>query len=229
MLYPIEMSLGSNLRAARRAAGKKQREIAVLFEITPQAVSEWERDETAPEPDKLARIAGFLDTTVDRLLADDAQGFSDNPKRFRAPPPPISVGALPRDVPVKGNAAGGTDADFCFNGETIDYVRRPPGIARATGVFALYVTGNSMSPRFTHGELIYLTSARPPGIGDYVVVELLPTSDGGDTAGYIKRLDKRTLTKLVCSQFNPPKTLEFELKKIKAVHRVIPWNELLGA
>ncbi len=146
----------------------------------------------------------------------------------RAPPALPGFATMAQDVPVKGNAAGGQAVDFYFNGQTIDFVRRPPGVARSAGVFALYVTGNSMHPRYTEGELIYATSARPASIGDYVVVELWPEHDGGDTPGYIKRLEKRTPTKIVCSQFNPEKSLEFDLKRVKAVHRVIPWAELLG-
>jgi len=127
-----------------------------------------------------------------------------------------------------GNAVGGRDADFFLNGDVIDHVRRPPGIARAKGVFAIYVVGDSMFPRFAEGELIYATTLRKPAIGDDVIVELLPPHDGAQSAGYLKRLVRQTPTKIVVSQFNPTKTPEFDLRRVKAVHRVIPWTELLG-
>lgn len=149
-------------------------------------------------------------------------------------PPParvttaLRVGDMPRDVPIMGNAYGGDEADFCFTGQITDYARRPPRIERDTTVFGIYVSGNSMAPRFTEGELVYASSARPAAIGDYVIVELRPKREGDDTLGYIKQLAKRTPTKLIVKQLNPEKTLEFDLRRVKAVHRVIPWTELLG-
>jgi phage repressor protein C with HTH and peptisase S24 domain len=135
---------------------------------------------------------------------------------------------MPQDVPVRGNAAGGTGADFYFFGTAEEWVRRPPGLATHKNVFALYVVGSSMEPKFEEGELVFVSSSRSPSIGDYVVIELHPTSDGGDTPGFIKRLEKRTPTKVICSQFNPAKTVEFELKRVKAIHRVVPTAELLA-
>lgn len=140
----------------------------------------------------------------------------------------LRVGDMPRDVPIMGNAYGGDEADFCFTGQVTDYGRRPPRIERDATVFGIYVSGNSMAPRFKEGELVYASSARPPAVGDYVIVELKPKRDGDDVLGYIKELVKRTPTKLVVRQLNPDKTIEFELKRIKAIHRVVPWTELLG-
>lgn len=150
------------------------------------------------------------------------------------PPParvtePLRMGDMPRDVPIMGNAYGGDEADFCFTGQITDYARRPPRIARDSAVFGVYVSGNSMAPRFTEGELIYASSSRPASIGDYVIVELHPANEGGDTLGYVKQLVKRTPTKIVVKQLNPEKALEFPNRRVKAVHRVIPWTELLGS
>jgi phage repressor protein C with HTH and peptisase S24 domain len=95
-------------------------------------------------------------------------------------------------------------------------------------VFALNVTGTSMWPKFEDRALVYVSSAKRPLIGDYVVVELHPLSEGADVPGFIKRLVKQTATKLICEQFNPKKKVEFDLKRVKAIYRVIPLEELLG-
>lgn len=177
-----------------------------------------------------------LPERVRRALAEqleipegDLRAETDEPSSVRrvALPAPAR-GSMQNDVPVKGNAAGGSGADFYMNGETIDYVRRPPGVARQAGIFALYVVGTSMYPKYEDGNLIYASSSRSPSIGDFVVVELHPSEDGGDTPGFIKRLIKRTASKIICEQFNPPKTVEFELRRVKALHRVVPLEELLG-
>ncbi len=141
---------------------------------------------------------------------------------------PIAGSRLARDVPVLGVAVGGEDADFSFNGDTIDQVRRPPGIAGQKGVYALYVVGTSMSPKFEEGDLIYVSTTRPPSIGDCVVIELYPESDDKPGKGFVKRLKSRNSAKVICDQFKPPKEITFNRERVKSIHRVIPWNELLG-
>jgi transcriptional regulator with XRE-family HTH domain len=48
-----------------------QSELASALRITPQAISQWERDETFPEFGKIARIARALKTTADVLILGD--------------------------------------------------------------------------------------------------------------------------------------------------------------
>jgi len=139
---------------------------------------------------------------------------------------------LPRNVPLRGTAACGDtrgDAgDFEFNGEIVDYVRRPPGIAAARNVFAVYVTGDSMAPRFEAGELVFVHPDKPPVNGCDVLVEL-HGHDGQAGACYIKRLLRRTPSKLVLRQFNPPRDdIELPLAKVRVLYRILTPSELLG-
>ena len=144
---------------------------------------------------------------------------------------PVAVprfGEMPKTVPVYGTVVGGVEGDFEFNGEVVDMVRRPPGIASTKGVFALYVNGDSMEPRYRAGALIYLNPSRPARPGDDVVIELFSTNNDGGGAAYIKTLRGRTSLALVCEQYNPAKTVEYPLAKVKAVYRVMTLEELLG-
>lgn len=136
--------------------------------------------------------------------------------------------SLPRNLPVRGTAVGGDDGDFEFNGDVVDYVRRPPGIAAARNAFAVYVTGGSMSPRFEAGELVFVHPDRPPVSGSDVLVEL-HGRDGQPGACYIKRLLRRTPTKIVLQQFNPPRDdIEFALERVRVVYRILTPSELMG-
>jgi phage repressor protein C with HTH and peptisase S24 domain len=143
-----------------------------------------------------------------------------------------AVAGMKRDVPVRGTAVGGDGGDFTFNGDVVDLVRRPPGLVGTANVFALYVHGDSMSPRFEAGDLIFVNPARPPTPGCDVVVEMAPKP--GETTGpcYIKRLLRRTADKVVLRQFNPPPGVKqnFELDKtgVKNLWRVLTAAELLG-
>ena len=134
----------------------------------------------------------------------------------------------PRTVPVYGTGVGGSDGDFRFNGETIDYAPRPPGIEGKKDVFVVYVVGDSMAPRFEDGEPAYIDPHRHPRPRDYVVVELKPRAEGEAGAAFVKRFVRRGGGKVVVEQHNPPKELVFDEAAVARVHRVIPWTELIG-
>ncbi len=90
-----------------------------------------------------------------------------------------------------------------------------------------------MYPAHREGSVLYVNPDRPASIGDDVVIELYSDSESDDLQhksgkGYIKRLVRRTPTKIVVEQFNPPAEIEFERERVKSLHRVVPWDELLS-
>ena len=140
-----------------------------------------------------------------------------------------ATAVMPRDIPVMGVAVGGEHTDFSLNGAVVDYARRPPGLAATRGIFAVYVVGSSMSPRFEEGEMIYLNPNRPPIAGDDVVIEMAAMIEGEAGDCFLKRLVRRTATHLHCRQFNPARDdLRYPLATIYRVYRVIPVTELLA-
>ena len=62
------MKLGKNISARRKALGMTQMELADKLGISYQAVSNWERGQTAPDISKLGEIAEILDCSIDELL-----------------------------------------------------------------------------------------------------------------------------------------------------------------
>lgn len=251
--------MGRALRAARRAKGLRQYQVAESLGVTREAVSQWETGRTEPSSSHLVQFAALVGTDVraltqgqvrittvtavtDRepisILEDDRAGFrSAIPEEVRAADeerrrnPMAAMSLMPQDVPVYGIAVGGNDGDFSFNGEVVEYVRRPPGVRSARGVYALYVINDSMAERFYPGELIFVAPARTPSIGDFVVLQLF-SLDNADREGggpaFLKRLVKRTPTKTVVEQFNPAQHITFDNSRIKAMHRVLTTNELFG-
>jgi phage repressor protein C with HTH and peptisase S24 domain len=139
------------------------------------------------------------------------------------------VHSWPNDVPVYGNALGGATSggDVVLNGDTGMRVRRPPRLEGRVDILALYVQGDSMEPRYSSGDLIYLEKARPPQIGDYVVVEM-KAGPSGDQPAYLKRLEGRSPSKLKLRQYNPDKLIEIEIAKVHQVIRVMSVQDLMG-
>lgn len=182
-----------------------------------------------PRRDTLEKLAGVLDCSFEWLAT--GRGPVEPPASN-----PIATGdgpglpvreQMPQDIPVMGSAAGSLDGAFQLqSGQPIDHVRRPPGVASAVDVYALYVVGVSMSPRFDEGELVYVSANRPARPGDYVVVQT--SEDDGEITAWCKRLVRRDADKVVLEQFNPPKTFEVSSKAAVAVHRVLTINDLFG-
>ena len=62
--------LGGKIRALRKKQGLTQEDLAIAVEVTPQAVSKWERGLSFPEIAHLPRLADCFGCSVDALLRD---------------------------------------------------------------------------------------------------------------------------------------------------------------
>ena len=70
----MDMQIGERIQKLRKKQGLTQAALAERLFVTPQAVSQWERDITIPDTDKLADIAAALHTTVNKLTDGEAVG-----------------------------------------------------------------------------------------------------------------------------------------------------------
>lgn len=90
------MTIGQNLQAARKSRGLSQEQLADLLGISRQAISKWERDDSAPDAEKILALSDALGVSCDALL----RGAD------RAAPPakaPVETPAAP-DAPKKKRA-----------------------------------------------------------------------------------------------------------------------------
>jgi phage repressor protein C with HTH and peptisase S24 domain len=240
----IKGKFPNGLADAMKRKGVGSTALAALIDDSKQNVTRWANQSRRLTPDAAEKIAPHVDSTAAALLlVDTAAGEPKAPTApLRAAAPTIQEVTPgpdfepsdrgPRDVPVLGTAMGGTEdderpIDFWLTGEVENHVVRPKGLLRARNVFALYVGGDSMEPRFEERDMVYVQKTSP-GIGDDVVIELHPLVDGGDHPTFIKRLVRRNGSFITVKQYNPPKELEFTVKEIKNLFRVIPLKELMG-
>ena len=66
----MEMTIGKRIAALRREKNLKQDDLAQMLEVSPQAVSKWENDQTCPDINLLPKLAKILGVSVDELLSD---------------------------------------------------------------------------------------------------------------------------------------------------------------
>lgn len=65
----MDNSIGKRIAALRREKGLKQDDLAKMLDISAQAVSKWENDQTCPDISLLPKLAKILEVTVDELLS----------------------------------------------------------------------------------------------------------------------------------------------------------------
>jgi len=225
------------IKEALEQPGKSQRGLALALGIDPSGVSRLLAGARDLKASELNALAGYLGVAPPSQvigppgMTDPAdfggaslEGAGVDPASARDLP---AVASLQRDVEVRGVAVGGEDAAFLFNGEVIDYARRPPGLAGSKNVFAIYVVGDSMSPRYDEGDMVFVHPGRPPRPGCDVIVELHGRDDEAGTC-YIKRLLRRTPSRLILGQFNPSREIVLPLQKVRNVYRILTAAELLG-
>lgn len=64
----MEMTLGNRITMLRKEKELKQDQLAEMLNISPQAISKWENNQTCPDISLLPQLAKILGVTVDELL-----------------------------------------------------------------------------------------------------------------------------------------------------------------
>lgn len=165
--------------------------------------------------DSLEKLARALAVSPSWLTGTESAGPN-------AAPPPANA----RDVPVFGTAAGSVAGSIAVSGDVIDWLARPPGLASARDAYALFVTGESMWPKYTTGDVVFIHPHRPVRPGDSVVIQ--QRNGEGETLSFLKDFIRRTPQGFLVRQYNPSAEIEFPAATVAAMHRVLTSGELLG-
>lgn len=64
----MDMTIGKRIAILRREKELKQDELAEMLNVSPQAISKWENNQTCPDISLLPRLAEIFGVTVDELL-----------------------------------------------------------------------------------------------------------------------------------------------------------------
>lgn len=166
---------------------------------TPRVLPERERE----------IIARHLGVDED-YLRDDSRLKLGGPTAFpirRAP----ALGYGAPDLPIMGRAHGAGGTYISLNTGRVGMTERPAYLIGVEDGFAFYVVEESMVPRFRPGELCYVNPNKPPVAGDDVLIEF------EDGSGVVKEFVRQTDAKVIAKQHNPPKTVTYDLAKVKSV------------
>mgnify|MGYP001310902491 CR=1 FL=1 len=141
------------------------------------------------------------------------------PERNISPPFDLPL-ASGRRIPILGQALGGEEGIFLFNGEAVDWIVAPHALENVPGAYGVYVSGSSMEPRYFPGETLLVHPHKPVARGDFVVVQ---TKGDNETVphGFVKQFVTWTPTRLILRQYNPDKEIEIERKDVVSVHKIV--------
>ena len=114
--------LGARIRQRREARGLRQQDVAAALQVSPQAVSKWERGENSPDVTTLGALATLLGVTTDWLL-----GVSSAKDTFEATVFASSVqGAYKRSLEMSARDYTGWVNGFFY--PLTEAVRRHDGV-----------------------------------------------------------------------------------------------------
>ena len=71
------MTLGEKIRHARKASGLSQEQLAEKMCVSRSAIAKWETDKGMPDVENLKLLSRLLSVSVDSLLNDSSEEFSD--------------------------------------------------------------------------------------------------------------------------------------------------------
>lgn len=120
-----------------------------------------------------------------------------------------------RDLPVLGRAQGGKDGNIIMEDSAIDWTFRPADLQGVKDAFAVYVTGDSMVPKYKNQDLAYVHPTKPPRKGRFVLVET------ADHTGFIKQFVKWDGQELVLKQYNPAREIRLPREQVSRLLLVI--------
>lgn len=220
-----------------------EREASIDATGKPDAIRYIRTRNAMPSADRLERLALTLGTTPEWLLGSDNGASVDGGSIANPGLAAITERRLPKNLPVFGTALAADLELTSLSGDPIaieqvevnlaeptDHMARPIAIAGKDEYYVVTVQGHSMEPRFDSGRRQLVNGKRAARVGEDVVVQLRSPIDDGEavTAVLIKQLVRYRAGFIVLRQFNPAVEFELPAERIKHVHPIVPWDDVLS-
>src|SRR5690606_21211910 len=174
LLYQSGM-LSEWLHMALKGKGMKQAELARRLtlalgrSIDRAAVNKMIKNQRKIAADELIAIEGILGMVAPREDHVELTVVTESPNATVGP----KVAVARNKLPAYGQAVAGVDGEFIMNGNLVAYVDAPSGLDESKGAYAVFVSGDSMDPRYRDGETVYVDPTKRPMRGKFVVAQIL--------------------------------------------------------
>jgi phage repressor protein C with HTH and peptisase S24 domain len=132
-------------------------------------------------------------------------------------PPAVLKPAIP--VIGQPDRMGGNQLIFPED-DCVEWTFSPPGLENTHGIYAVYVHGTQMSPRYRPGEMVWINPNKPLKRGDDVLVRLKDAKTA-QTIGIIREFVAWQDRELVLAMFNPSGEERYALDEVISIHPVV--------
>jgi len=161
------MSIGDEIKKARKKKGLSQEALATLMELNRVAISNYENNKNHPTFENIEKLSEILGIDL-----------GTNKK------------IVTKIVPLIGNASCGIPTDFDLN--TYEPIAIPADMYK-TDMYAVKAIGNSMSPKINEGDIVFCCPGTQVDNGNIVHYTL----DGEAGIKKYKINEKQTIISLV--------------------------------
>ena len=220
-----------------------EREASIDATGKPDAIRYIRTRNSMPSAERLEAIAETLGTTPGWLLGGKAGASMSAEDGAPGALDAVLNRRLAKNLPVFGTALA-ADLELCTAqghpvaieqvevnlAEPSDHMARPAGLTGNRDYYVVTVWGHSMEPRHDSGRRVLVYSGRQARVGEDVVVQLRSPIDDGEavTAVLVKQLVRHKAGAVVLRQFNPNVDFEVPSERVKVIHPVIPWDDVLS-
>lgn len=179
----------NNLKAARKAKGLTQTEVAHAIGLTQHGYSYWENGKAKIDQEQMLKLAALFGVSVDYLLGNADAPVSNS---VRIP----VLGSIPAGIPLEAIE------------DILDWEEIPASMCKGgKEYFGLQVHGDSMWPDYLPGDVVIILSTPHCESGNDCVVYV----NGYDaTLKQVKLGEDGSLTTIPRNQNYPPRTYSVE-------------------
>ena len=218
------MERSNRIKELRDAAGLSQASLGKAVGTSGEQIRKLESGERRLTLDWMARLAKGLKCELAELLAEQpAREAVASPEELNQSPPSQVTRVAekqfvddPRNmVPIRSAGRGGNGQEMFLGDGPMGYTRRPTVLETVRDAYAIYMTGDSMEPRYFSSYMLYVHPFKPPRPGRAVVVTL------NSNEVLVKLFVRQDSTMLHLRQLNPDKELSIPQHEVRDVHLIV--------
>ena len=210
------------------SVGLKPSAASIMAGLSKDAIRNLQRGgSTSMRAESLEALAPVLQTSVEWLVTGDTpdETKDENAPASRSGKTTTEKSGRIYTIGIYGKAAGSILGADILSPTPLDEQPVSFSVFQIKDAYGLWVEGDSMSPKFKHGEPIIVAPHRPKKSGDYVVVQVM---QDGELRALVKKyisFDEKTLR---LEQYNPAGTIEIPREVVFRVDRILEPYETWG-
>ena len=150
-------------------------------------------------------------------VGESARAVSTVTQSTRSGPPSgaVSVEYGSRDFPIYGSSQAGNEGQVVDYDHVVEYRHRPPELIGVNGAWGMYVVGDSMEPRYFHGDRVHVNPHKPVRAGRFVVIVR------HDNTALVKQFVAKNDSRYKLRQLNPKRDIEIPAAEVQGCFLIV--------